>query len=74
MSETNFLIGRGELLTYDIKGPKRGGEKVELYTLDQARERLAPQFKLVADAIGGLSDAACPGDIAVAKLTMNPGC
>ncbi len=73
MSETNFLIGRGELLTYDIKGPKRGGEKVELYTLEQARGRLTPQFKLVSDAIDKLPDAAFPGDIAVAKLTMNPG-
>lgn len=23
MSQTNFLIGRGELLTNEIKGPKR---------------------------------------------------
>ena len=32
MNQTNFLIGRGELLTFDIKAPKRGGGKVEIYS------------------------------------------
>lgn len=73
MSETNFLIGRGELLTYDIKAPKRGGDKVELYTLDEARHRLSPQFEDVAKSVSALPDAACPGDVAVAKLVLNPG-
>ena len=30
MSQTNFLIGRGELLTHDIKGPKRKPGKAEV--------------------------------------------
>ena len=32
MSQTNFLIGRGELLTHDIVGPKRMPGKAEVYT------------------------------------------
>ena len=40
MSQTNFLIGRGELLTHEIKGPKRGMDKAEVYTLQQAQRRL----------------------------------
>ena len=45
MSQTNFLIGRGELLTHDIVGPKRMPGKAEVYTLAQARERMVPQFR-----------------------------
>ena len=30
MSQINFLIGRGELLTHDIKGPKRKPGKAEV--------------------------------------------
>ena len=37
MSQTNFLIGRGELLTHDIVGPKRMPGKAEVYTFAQAR-------------------------------------
>ena len=32
MSQTNFLIGRGELLTNEIKGPKRMPGKAEVYS------------------------------------------
>ena len=48
MNQPNFLIGRGELLTHDIKGPKRSMGKTEVYTLAQARQRLAPQFAKAA--------------------------
>jgi len=44
MSRTNFLIGRGELLTHDIPGPRRMFGKAGVYTFVQARERLLPQF------------------------------
>lgn len=72
MSTTNFLIGRGELLTHDIKGPKRKPGKAEVYTLQQAIERLSPQFTQVASAIDSLPSEACPGDFGIARLTMNP--
>lgn len=73
MSQTNFLIGRGELLTYDIKGPKRGGEKAEAYTLAEAKQRLASKFTDAAAELDGLPQYACPRDFAVARLTLNPG-
>jgi hypothetical protein len=72
MNQPNFLIGRGELLTHDISGPKRNFVKKEVYTLEQARERLAPQFAQAAAALDALVADACPDDFAVARLMMNP--
>lgn len=72
MSQTNFLIGRGELLTHEIKGPKRKPGKAEVYTLPQAQERLIPQFATASEALDALPDEACPGDFGVARLMMNP--
>ena len=72
MSQTNFLIGRGELLTHDIVGPRRMPGKAEVYTFAQARERLVPQFHSAAKALDELPIDACPGDFAVARLMMNP--
>jgi hypothetical protein len=72
VNQPNFLIGRGELLTHDIKGPKRSMGKAEVYTLAQARQRLAPQFAKAAEAIDALPAEACPGDFGVARLMMNP--
>lgn len=72
MSQTNFLIGRGELLTHDIVGPRRMPGKAEVYTFAEARERLAPQFRSAAKELDQLSADACPGDFAVARLMMNP--
>ena len=72
MSQTNFLIGRGELLTHDIKGPKRMPGKAEVYTLPQAIQRLTPQFSATATALDSLPAHACPGDFGVARLMLNP--
>ena len=72
MSQTNFLIGRGELLTHEIKGPKRGMEKAEVYTLQQAKSRLIPQFIEVAANLNSVPGKTCPGDLGVARLTLNP--
>ncbi|MHB8353953.1 MAG: S8 family peptidase [Burkholderiales bacterium] len=72
MRQTNFLIGRGELLTHEIKGPKRSMDKAEVYTLQQTRGRLTPQFVEVATSLDALPAKACPGDLGVACLTLNP--
>lgn len=72
MSQTHFLIGRGELLTYEIKGPKRLMKKAEVYTLQQALDRLDPQFVQVATSLDNLPADACPRDLSVARLTLNP--
>lgn len=44
MAKTNFLIGRGELLTSDIPGPKRVPGKAEVYSLYESKQRLLPQI------------------------------
>lgn len=72
MSQTNFLIGRGELLTYDIKAPGGGGRKDEVYSLAEARARLLPQINAAAHAFGQLPSEACPLDMVVARVAMNP--
>lgn len=72
MSQANFLIGRGELLTHEIRGPRRPSRKAEVYTLHEAIQRLAPQFTQVATSLDALPPAACPRDFGVARLMMNP--
>lgn len=73
MSNNNFLIGRGEVLTYDIKGRSRPPQKSEVYSLSEAQMRLAPQIKKTSDTLDNFPDIACPNDLAVAKVTLNPG-
>lgn len=72
MSQTNFLIGRGELLTLEIKGPKRNMDKAEVYTLQEAKQRLFPQLAAMTTELSKLSSNACPGDLGVVRLTLNP--
>jgi hypothetical protein len=72
MPKTNFLIGRGELLTHDIPGPRRKMDKSEVYTLLEAKKRLIPQIQSTIEAFDSLPVSACPHDYAVAKLTLNP--
>lgn len=68
----NFLIGQGEALTEDITGPSRNMDKAEIYTLEQARDRLRPQFKALASELRDLPTGACPEGLAVAKISLNP--
>lgn len=72
MNQTNFLIGRGELLTRDIKGPKRKLDKAHAYTLERARERLTGQAHNAYVALNLLPSVACPLDFGVARLILNP--
>ncbi|WP_081922616.1 S8 family peptidase [Janthinobacterium sp. RA13] len=72
MNKPNFLIGRGELLVRDIKGPKRFGDKAEVYPYSYAIERLQPQLKSASQALDNLPAEACPLDFGVALLTLNP--
>lgn len=72
MSQTNFLIGRGELLTRDIKGPRRKIEKANAYTLKRAQERLTGQASVTAASLNELPPNACPHDFGVARLILNP--
>ncbi len=72
MSQTNFLIGRGELLTEMISPPKRKPEKATAYTFREAVKRLVPQATRTAEAVDALPSVACPSDLAVVAWTLNP--
>lgn len=72
MSQTNFLIGRGELLTHEIKAPKRGMGKAEVYTLQEAQSRLMPQFVNLSTRLDLLPEIACPGGFGAARFALNP--
>jgi len=72
MKNTNFLIGRGELLTGTIKAPGRYGKKAEAYTLLEAIARLTPQVAATIKELDSLPQITCPHDLAVVQLTLNP--
>ena len=72
MSDTNFLIGRGELLTYEIKGPKTRPGRTDVYSLEEAKLALVPQAAATAEALLSLPNAACPGGMAVMKIALHP--
>ncbi|MGY4829178.1 S8 family peptidase [Sphaerotilaceae bacterium SBD11-9] len=69
---TRFIIGRGELLTYPITPAPMGGSKAHPYTLAEAQHVLIPQINRTARELRSLPQAACPRDIAVAKLDLHP--
>jgi len=70
---TRYLIGKGELLTYPITAPKKQpGEKNHPYTLAQAQRALLPQIDATNQAFEDLPKQACPGDLAVAIVTLHP--
>lgn len=72
MTQTNFLIGRGEKLTFKVAGPPRNPTEVPVYSFEEAKSKLLPQFDATASSIDGLDASAYPGDFAVAKLVLNP--
>lgn len=67
-----FIIGRGEVLTYEIPPPKSGGPKVHPYSLAEAKTALIPQIQSMAALVRDLPAQACPGGLAVAKMTLHP--
>lgn len=69
---TRFLIGRGELLAFDIPPPPIVADKARPYSLAQAREHLVPQILQTVAKVNELPVAACPGGLAVAKLDLHP--
>lgn len=69
---TRFLIGQGELLTYDIPPPPMVPSKAHPYTVAQAKEYLVPRMLDTALAMQALAADACPEDVAVAKIDLHP--
>lgn len=72
MTKRNFLLGKGERLSEDIKVGSPPVTKVAPYSFDEAKTRLQPMLEEVATEIDNLPAEACPDDLAVAKITLNP--
>ncbi len=69
---SRFIIGKGELLTYDIPPPRLPSNKSHPYTLDEAKQSIIPEIKQLISAIQNLPPTACPHDFAVTKLLLHP--
>lgn len=73
MAGPNLLIGNGEALTGGIERRKSVNTgKVAHYTIEQARERLAPQIDLVIEHITALPGSAKPRGEGVGIVTVHP--
>lgn len=67
-----FLIGKAELLTFDILPPPIKPDKAHPYSLGEAKAHLVPQMVAAALEMQAMPQEACPSDIAVAKLDLHP--
>jgi hypothetical protein len=72
MVKRNFLLGKGERLAEDIRVGSPPVNKISPYTFEEAKERLQPMLQNVVSEIDSLPAEACPDDLAVATITMNP--
>lgn len=72
MTKRNLLLGKGERLVEDVVLKRGGGTKHHPYTFLEARTRLAPMLAKAVRGIDQLPAKACPGDRAVATITLNP--
>jgi Subtilase family len=72
MAKRNFLLGKGERLVEDVAGARGGGPKSHPYTFTEAKDRIAPMLARVVRGIDHLPPEACPNDVAVAAVTLNP--
>lgn len=67
-----FIIGKGELLTYDIPPPQTKPSKAHPYSLAEAKSHVIPQIVDAVLELQSLPAAACPSDFAVAKVNLHP--
>ena len=72
MAKRNFLLGKGERLAEDIHVGSPPVTKKSPYSFNEAKSRLAPMISSVSKDIGNLPLDACPDDLAVATITLNP--
>ena len=72
MTKRNFLLGKGERLVEDVAVTRGGAPKHHPYTFSEARDRIAPMLTRVVRGIDQLPNEACPDDVAVAAVTLNP--
>jgi len=69
---SRFIIGKGELLTYDIPPPPTKPNKAHPYSLAEAKAHVIPQIVDAVLELQSLPAAACPFDVAVAKVDLHP--
>lgn len=72
MAKRNFLLGKGERLVEDVAGVRGGAPKSHPYTFAEAKDRITPMLARVVRGIDNLPPEACPNDLAVAAVTLNP--
>lgn len=72
MAKKNFLLGKGERLTEQVRVPSGPVNKVPPYTFYEAKERLQPMLDTVVENLERLPSNAFPDDLAVATLTLHP--
>jgi hypothetical protein len=69
---SNFLIGYGERLASDMAAPLGGAPKQHPYSFAESRKRLSPKVKAAVRELEALPRAVCPGNQAVALVTLHP--
>lgn len=73
MANRSFIIGRGEVLTREVTSPSRRlSDKAYPYSFDESLAFLKPRLVASAQALDLLPGEACPGDLAVEAITLNP--
>jgi len=68
----NYLLGKGELLTNNVKKKSGGGKKHPPYDIETAKKRVSDRISTTLCDFESLPDKACPRDKVVAALTMHP--
>lgn len=72
MAKKNFLLGKGERLTEQVRVPSGPVNKIPPYSFSEAKVRLQPMLENVVESLDQLPSYACPDDLAVATITLNP--
>ncbi len=71
MAEPNYLLGKGERLVHEMRISSGGADRDLPYSFDEARDRLGPRLRAVAETLDGLPKEACPNDEAVAAIVLH---
>ena len=69
---TNYLLGYGERLTYEVARYQGGDDKNPAYDFATAVRRIGADVTAAARLFDALPPLACPLDEAVAAITMHP--
>lgn len=72
MRASKFLLGRGELLTFQIDPPKRKPSKTEIYSLTEAQAVLLPEIDAANSVFEKIPKEAKPEGYVVAKMVLHP--